>query len=163
MDHPHALPFNHSPCHIPPLIPLSSPPLAPSQNIFLSDGASVAVRTLLHAIIRDEYDGLFVPIPQYPLYSASIQLYGTCVGAVVCAAVHNVCNVCTALSFIAPTHYAVGYAAPFVVSTCTPMCAHITTRPPIIPPSTHHPYEQHIYQYIPIYTNIYQYIPTHHL
>lgn len=46
------------------------------QHVFLSDGASVAVRTLLHAIIRDENDGLFVPIPQYPLYSASIQLYG---------------------------------------------------------------------------------------
>lgn len=49
-----------------------------AQNVFLSDGASVAVRTLLHAIIRDENDGLFVPIPQYPLYSASIQLYGAC-------------------------------------------------------------------------------------
>jgi aspartate/methionine/tyrosine aminotransferase len=30
----------------------------------------------LNAIIRDERDGILVPIPQYPLYSASIQLYG---------------------------------------------------------------------------------------
>jgi hypothetical protein len=30
----------------------------------------------LNAIIRDERDGILVPIPQYPLYSASIALYG---------------------------------------------------------------------------------------
>ena len=47
------------------------------QDIFLTDGASPAVRKMLNAIIRDENDGLLVPIPQYPLYSASIQLYGT--------------------------------------------------------------------------------------
>lgn len=46
------------------------------QNIFLTDGASPAVRYILSAIIRDENDGILVPIPQYPLYSASIQLYG---------------------------------------------------------------------------------------
>eukprot|EP00884_Botryococcus_braunii_P023360 jgi/Botrbrau1/9708/Bobra.0388s0003.1 len=44
--------------------------------IFLTDGASPAVRYILNAIIRDEHDGILVPIPQYPLYSASIQLYG---------------------------------------------------------------------------------------
>ena len=27
-------------------------------------------------MIRSENDGILVPIPQYPLYSASIQLYG---------------------------------------------------------------------------------------
>ena len=27
-------------------------------------------------MIRSEDDGILVPIPQYPLYSASIQLYG---------------------------------------------------------------------------------------
>lgn len=55
------------------------PPLPPShhaQHIFLTDGASVAVRMCLNAIIRNENDGILVPIPQYPLYSASIQLYG---------------------------------------------------------------------------------------
>lgn len=46
------------------------------QNIFLTDGASVAVRMALNAMIRDDRDGILVPIPQYPLYSASIQLYG---------------------------------------------------------------------------------------
>lgn len=46
------------------------------QHIFITDGASPAVRYLLNAIIRDDRDGLLVPIPQYPLYSASIQLYG---------------------------------------------------------------------------------------
>lgn len=44
--------------------------------IFLTDGASPAVRLGLNAIIRDPNDGILVPIPQYPLYSASIQLYG---------------------------------------------------------------------------------------
>ena len=48
------------------------------QDIFLTDGASPAVRYMLSALIRDENDGLLVPIPQYPLYSASIQLYGRC-------------------------------------------------------------------------------------
>lgn len=46
------------------------------ENIFLTDGASVAVRYMLNAIIRTSQDGILVPIPQYPLYSASIQLYG---------------------------------------------------------------------------------------
>jgi glutamate--glyoxylate aminotransferase len=30
----------------------------------------------LNAMIRHIQDGILVPIPQYPLYSASIQLYG---------------------------------------------------------------------------------------
>ncbi|KAG1666676.1 hypothetical protein FOA52_013588 [Chlamydomonas sp. UWO 241] len=46
------------------------------NNIFVTDGASVAVRMCLNALIRNENDGILVPIPQYPLYSASIQLYG---------------------------------------------------------------------------------------
>jgi aspartate/methionine/tyrosine aminotransferase len=47
-----------------------------TQMIFLTDGASPAVRLGLNAIIRNPNDGILVPIPQYPLYSASIQLYG---------------------------------------------------------------------------------------
>lgn len=47
-----------------------------ADRIFLTDGASVAVRMCLNALIRNENDGILVPIPQYPLYSASIQLYG---------------------------------------------------------------------------------------
>eukprot|EP01024_Parvocaulis_polyphysoides_P064103 TRINITY_DN7435_c0_g1_i2.p1 TRINITY_DN7435_c0_g1~~TRINITY_DN7435_c0_g1_i2.p1 ORF type:complete len:546 (-),score=69.98 TRINITY_DN7435_c0_g1_i2:270-1826(-) len=46
------------------------------DNIFLTDGASVAVRMCLNALLRDSSDGILVPIPQYPLYSASIALYG---------------------------------------------------------------------------------------
>lgn len=45
-------------------------------HIFLTDGASVSVRYVLNALIRDSNDAIMVPIPQYPLYSASIQLYG---------------------------------------------------------------------------------------
>ncbi len=56
--------------------PLSRRPPTQNQNIFLTDGASVAVRMALNAMIRDARDGVLVPIPQYPLYSASIQLYG---------------------------------------------------------------------------------------
>ncbi len=44
--------------------------------IYLTDGASVAVKQVLNAALRDEQDAILVPIPQYPLYSASIQLYG---------------------------------------------------------------------------------------
>lgn len=46
------------------------------ENIFLTSGASEGVRLLLEAMIRDEQDGVLVPLPQYPLYSASIALYG---------------------------------------------------------------------------------------
>ncbi|KAK3262800.1 hypothetical protein CYMTET_28364 [Cymbomonas tetramitiformis] len=46
------------------------------DNIFLTDGASVAVRLCLNALIRSRQDGLLCPIPQYPLYSAGVQLYG---------------------------------------------------------------------------------------
>ena len=31
---------------------------------------------MLYAMIRGSTDGIMVPIPQYPLYSASIALYG---------------------------------------------------------------------------------------
>jgi aspartate/methionine/tyrosine aminotransferase len=46
------------------------------QHIFITDGASPAVRLCLNAILRNTNDGILVPIPQYPLYSASIQLLG---------------------------------------------------------------------------------------
>lgn len=46
------------------------------DNIFISNGASEVARMLLHAMIRGPNDGIMVPIPQYPLYSASIALYG---------------------------------------------------------------------------------------
>lgn len=46
------------------------------DTIFISNGASECVRMLLQTIIRGKTDGILVPIPQYPLYSASIALYG---------------------------------------------------------------------------------------
>jgi alanine transaminase len=47
-----------------------------ASDIFLTDGASPGVQFTLKALIRDERDAILVPIPQYPLYSASIALYG---------------------------------------------------------------------------------------
>jgi len=46
------------------------------DDIFLTDGASVGVQRLLRLLIRDDKDGILIPIPQYPLYSATIDLYG---------------------------------------------------------------------------------------
>eukprot|EP01041_Mallomonas_annulata_P001543 gene1543-2983_t len=46
------------------------------ENIFISNGASECVRMLLNVCIRGPSDGVMVPIPQYPLYSAAIALYG---------------------------------------------------------------------------------------
>ncbi len=44
--------------------------------IFLTDGASPGVQTILRSLVRNEQDAVMVPIPQYPLYSASLQLVG---------------------------------------------------------------------------------------
>jgi glutamate--glyoxylate aminotransferase len=46
------------------------------NNVFISNGASEVARMMLYALIRGGNDGIMVPIPQYPLYSASIALYG---------------------------------------------------------------------------------------
>lgn len=46
------------------------------DNIFISNGASEVARLMIQALIRNKNDGILVPIPQYPLYSASISLYG---------------------------------------------------------------------------------------
>ncbi|XP_029123125.1 glutamate--glyoxylate aminotransferase 2 isoform X2 [Elaeis guineensis] len=46
------------------------------ELIFLTDGASKGVMQMLNTIIRDEKDGILVPVPQYPLYSAAISLCG---------------------------------------------------------------------------------------
>lgn len=50
--------------------------VADADRIFISNGASECARMLLQALIRGPADGVLVPIPQYPLYSASIALYG---------------------------------------------------------------------------------------
>jgi len=46
------------------------------EDIYLTEGASAGVKTILQCIINDEKDGILIPIPQYPLYSATIPLYG---------------------------------------------------------------------------------------
>ncbi|KAF8057870.1 GGAT1 [Scenedesmus sp. PABB004] len=46
------------------------------EHIFLTDGASAGVRGVLSALLRGPGDAVLVPIPQYPLYSASIALFG---------------------------------------------------------------------------------------
>jgi len=44
------------------------------ENIFLTDGASKGVEFLLKLVLRGPDDGVMVPIPQYPLYSAALAL-----------------------------------------------------------------------------------------
>ncbi|XP_031091455.1 alanine aminotransferase 2-like [Ipomoea triloba] len=46
------------------------------NDIFLTDGASPAVHMMMQLLISSENDGILCPIPQYPLYSASIALHG---------------------------------------------------------------------------------------
>merc|ERR1719197_330403 len=46
------------------------------DHIFLSDGASPAVKAALKMLIRSPKDGIMIPIPQYPLYSAGVTLIG---------------------------------------------------------------------------------------
>jgi len=48
---------------------------ADPANIFLTNGASSGVDTMLRLIIRGPNDGIMIPIPQYPLYSATIPMY----------------------------------------------------------------------------------------
>mmetsp|Transcript_20901 Transcript_20901/g.37247 ORF Transcript_20901/g.37247 Transcript_20901/m.37247 type:complete len:538 (+) Transcript_20901:265-1878(+) len=46
------------------------------EKIFLTNGASAAVQMSLQLLIGGAQDGIMVPIPQYPLYSATIALNG---------------------------------------------------------------------------------------
>lgn len=50
--------------------------IANPKDIFLTDGASPAVQMLIRAMINAPEDAIMIPIPQYPLYSASLALYG---------------------------------------------------------------------------------------
>lgn len=47
---------------------------AKADDIYLTDGASPGIQLCLRMVIRDNKDGVLVPVPQYPLYSASITL-----------------------------------------------------------------------------------------
>lgn len=53
----------------------SGQPSSP-DNVYLLNGASESARLMIQVLIRNKTDGILVPIPQYPLYSASIALYG---------------------------------------------------------------------------------------
>jgi alanine transaminase len=43
-----------------------------SGNIFLTNGASTAIELVLTTLISSDFDGIMIPIPQYPIYSALI-------------------------------------------------------------------------------------------
>lgn len=49
---------------------------ARKENIILTDGASKGVQSAILALLRSGDDGFMIPIPQYPLYSATIELHG---------------------------------------------------------------------------------------
>jgi aspartate/methionine/tyrosine aminotransferase len=49
---------------------------ANKDQIILTDGASKGAQAVLLALLKDQNTGYMIPIPQYPLYSASITLYG---------------------------------------------------------------------------------------
>jgi aspartate/methionine/tyrosine aminotransferase len=49
---------------------------ADPETIFLTDGASKGAQSVLRMVIGGPRDGIMTPIPQYPLYSATITLYG---------------------------------------------------------------------------------------
>lgn len=50
-------------------------PASPDE-LYLTDGASPAVHYCMEMLIRCPSDAFLVPIPQYPLYSATLCLYG---------------------------------------------------------------------------------------
>ena len=49
---------------------------ADKDRIILTDGASKGAQSVIMALLRDQHDGFMIPIPQYPLYSATLTLYG---------------------------------------------------------------------------------------
>jgi aspartate/methionine/tyrosine aminotransferase len=49
--------------------------LVDPEAIYLTDGASKGVQAALRILISGPNDGIMIPIPQYPLYSATLTLY----------------------------------------------------------------------------------------
>jgi aspartate/methionine/tyrosine aminotransferase len=49
---------------------------ADMNRILLTDGASKGVQAVFTLLTNKKTDGYLIPIPQYPLYSATIELYG---------------------------------------------------------------------------------------
>ena len=54
----------------------SSPLSADPEKIYLTSGASQGVKFVLDLLISKGNDGIMIPIPQYPLYSATIKKAG---------------------------------------------------------------------------------------
>ncbi len=46
------------------------------DSIFLTDGASKAAQSVLRLLIANDKDTVLLPIPQYPLYSATVTFFG---------------------------------------------------------------------------------------
>lgn len=46
------------------------------DTVFLTDGASDGARRIIEILVANEKDGIMIPIPQYPLYSATIKRCG---------------------------------------------------------------------------------------
>ena len=49
---------------------------ADPESVFLTTGASQGVYFVVDLLLADENDGIMIPIPQYPLYSAAIKKAG---------------------------------------------------------------------------------------
>jgi aspartate/methionine/tyrosine aminotransferase len=49
---------------------------ANKDHIILTDGASKGADAVIKALLKGPIDGFMIPIPQYPLYSATLSLYG---------------------------------------------------------------------------------------
>lgn len=47
-----------------------------AERIILTDGASKAAQSVIQALIKSPKHGIMIPIPQYPLYSATLTLLG---------------------------------------------------------------------------------------
>ena len=46
------------------------------DRVILTDGASKGADLVIKALLKEPNDGFMIPIPQYPLYSATLTLYG---------------------------------------------------------------------------------------
>ncbi|KAG2184164.1 hypothetical protein INT44_009179 [Umbelopsis vinacea] len=44
------------------------------DNIYLTQGASAGVQSILSILVKDQSTGILIPTPQYPLYSATLSL-----------------------------------------------------------------------------------------
>ena len=51
-------------------------PRSDPDQVFITNGASEGVRYVIDLLIDDTSDGIMIPIPQYPLYSAAIKRCG---------------------------------------------------------------------------------------